>query len=80
MKFVADSRRRWQPTNGDPVRQSCPRTAQACRKLTIIELGPEAGKPGGHSVAAGTPEQVARHKKSYTGQALAKVLPRAGVR
>jgi excinuclease ABC subunit A len=40
----------------------------------IIDLGPEGGERGGHIVAAGTPEQVARHKKSYTGQALAKVL------
>ena len=41
----------------------------------VIDLGPEGGERGGHIVAAGTPEQVARHKKSYTGQALAKVLP-----
>jgi excinuclease ABC subunit A len=41
----------------------------------IIDLGPEGGERGGHIVAVGTPEQVARHKKSYTGQALAKVLP-----
>ncbi|MEK7754524.1 MAG: excinuclease ABC subunit A, partial [Acidobacteriota bacterium] len=41
----------------------------------VIDLGPEGGDRGGHIVAAGTPEQVARHKKSYTGQALAKVLP-----
>jgi excinuclease ABC subunit A len=41
----------------------------------IIDLGPEGGERGGYIVAAGTPEQVARHKKSYTGQALAKVLP-----
>ncbi len=41
----------------------------------VIELGPEGGDRGGHIVAAGTPEQLARHKKSYTGQALAKLLP-----
>ena len=41
----------------------------------IIDLGPEGGERGGYILAAGTPEQVARHKKSYTGQALAKVLP-----
>ena len=41
----------------------------------VIDLGPEGGDRGGHIVAAGTPKQVARHKKSYTGQALAKVLP-----
>jgi excinuclease ABC subunit A len=40
----------------------------------IIDLGPEGGEAGGHIVAAGTPEQVMRSRKSYTGQALAKVL------
>jgi excinuclease ABC subunit A len=37
----------------------------------IIDLGPEGGEEGGRIVAQGTPEQVARVKKSYTGQALA---------
>jgi excinuclease ABC subunit A len=37
----------------------------------IIDLGPEGGEEGGRIVAQGTPEQVARIKKSYTGQALA---------
>jgi len=37
----------------------------------IIDLGPEGGEDGGRIVAQGTPEQVARVKKSYTGQALA---------
>ena len=41
----------------------------------IIDLGPEGGEDGGHLVAAGTPEQVARSKKSYTAEALRKVLP-----
>jgi excinuclease ABC subunit A len=41
----------------------------------IIDLGPEGGEDGGRIVAQGTPEQVARVKKSYTGQALAKILP-----
>ncbi len=36
----------------------------------IIDLGPEGGEEGGRVVAQGTPEQVARVKKSYTGQAL----------
>src|SRR5215468_7364965 len=36
----------------------------------IIDLGPEGGEDGGRVVAQGTPEQVARNKKSYTGQAL----------
>ncbi len=36
----------------------------------IIDLGPEGGEDGGRLIAQGTPEQVARVKKSYTGQAL----------
>ena len=36
----------------------------------IIDLGPEGGEDGGRIVAQGTPEQVARSKKSYTGKAL----------
>ncbi len=40
----------------------------------IIDLGPEGGEGGGRIVAQGTPEVVARAKKSYTGQALARVL------
>ncbi len=36
----------------------------------IVDLGPEGGEDGGRIVAQGTPEQVARVKKSYTGQAL----------
>jgi excinuclease ABC subunit A len=36
----------------------------------IIDLGPEGGEDGGRVVAQGTPEQVARVRKSYTGQAL----------
>jgi len=43
----------------------------------IIDLGPEGGEKGGRIVAAGTPEQVARVRKSYTGEILAKILPRA---
>jgi excinuclease ABC subunit A len=34
----------------------------------IIDLGPEGGEEGGRIVAQGTPEQVARVKKSYTGK------------
>ena len=37
----------------------------------LIDMGPEGGEEGGRIVAQGTPEQVARVKKSYTGQALA---------
>jgi excinuclease ABC subunit A len=40
----------------------------------VIDLGPEGGQGGGRIVAQGTPEQVARVKKSYTGHALARVL------
>ncbi len=40
----------------------------------IIDLGPEGGAGGGHIVAEGTPEQVARNQRSYTGRALAQVL------
>jgi len=40
----------------------------------IIDLGPEGGNDGGRVVAQGTPEQVARIKKSYTGQILAQAL------
>ena len=40
----------------------------------IVDLGPEGGDGGGRIVAQGTPEQVARVKKSYTGQVLARVL------
>ncbi len=36
----------------------------------ILDLGPEGGEEGGRIVAQGTPEQVARIRKSYTGQAL----------
>src|SRR3954468_16359837 len=38
----------------------------------IIDLGPEGGEEGGRIVAQGTPEQVSKNKKSYTGQALAE--------
>ena len=44
----------------------------------IIDLGPEGGEGGGRIVAQGPPEQVARTKKSYTGQVLARVLSPAG--
>ncbi len=40
----------------------------------IIDLGPEGGSGGGKVVATGTPEEVVRVKKSYTGQALKSVL------
>ena len=40
----------------------------------IIDLGPEGGNKGGHIIAEGTPEQVAKNKKSYTGHFLKDVL------
>jgi excinuclease ABC subunit A len=40
----------------------------------IIDLGPDGGEYGGRIVACGTPEQVCRSKKSYTAEALRKVL------
>jgi excinuclease ABC subunit A len=38
----------------------------------LIDLGPEGGEDGGRIVCTGTPEQVAKCKRSYTGQALAE--------
>src|SRR5207344_2340753 len=43
----------------------------------IIDLGPEGGDGGGEIVAAGTPEDIAAARRSYTGQFLAPVLGRA---
>ncbi|MFN0045668.1 MAG: excinuclease ABC subunit UvrA [Sphingorhabdus sp.] len=40
----------------------------------IIDLGPEGGVKGGEIVAEGTPEQVAKEPKSYTGHYLAPML------
>ncbi len=40
----------------------------------IIDLGPEGGDRGGEIVACGTPEQVAKSDKSYTGKYLKKYL------
>ena len=40
----------------------------------LIDLGPEGGDRGGEIVATGTPEQVAKCERSYTGQYLKKVL------
>ncbi len=40
----------------------------------IIDLGPEGGEDGGRIVAQGPPEEVAKVKKSYTGQILARSL------
>ncbi|MCC2644044.1 MAG: uvrA [Nitrospira sp.] len=40
----------------------------------VIDLGPEGGEAGGHIVAEGRPEQIARVAQSHTGRFLAKVL------
>jgi excinuclease ABC subunit A len=40
----------------------------------VIDLGPEGGAAGGEVIAAGTPEEVAANKRSYTGQFLAEML------
>ena len=40
----------------------------------IIDLGPEGGSDGGEIVAEGTPEDVAKIKKSFTGKFLKDVL------
>ena len=40
----------------------------------IVDMGPEGGEGGGTVIACGTPEEVAKNKKSYTGQFLAKIF------
>src|SRR5206468_6071054 len=40
----------------------------------ILDLGPDGGEDGGRVVAAGTPEQVLCAKKSFTAEALRKVM------
>ncbi|MGM3306303.1 excinuclease ABC subunit UvrA [Anabaena sp. WFMT] len=40
----------------------------------VIDLGPEGGDKGGEIIAAGTPEDVAKNPRSYTGQYLQQVL------
>ena len=42
----------------------------------IIDLAPEGADAGGRVVAAGTPDEIARVKQSYTGQFLRRVLKR----
>jgi excinuclease ABC subunit A len=43
----------------------------------ILDMGPEGGEFGGKLVAQGTPEQVSKSKRSFTGEMLAKVLAAA---
>ena len=40
----------------------------------LIDLGPDGGNLGGEIVATGTPEEVAKNPKSYTGMFLKKIL------
>ena len=40
----------------------------------VIDLGPESGDKGGNIIAVGTPEEIARHPESYTGQFLREKL------
>jgi excinuclease ABC subunit A len=40
----------------------------------VIDLGPYGGKEGGYIVAKGTPEEIVKTKKSFTGQYLKSVL------
>ena len=42
----------------------------------IIDLGPEGGDAGGEIIAVGTPEQICKNEKSYTGKFLKKYLER----
>ena len=42
----------------------------------IIDLGPEGGDKGGQIIATGTPEEIAKSKKSYTGHYLKSILER----
>lgn len=43
----------------------------------LIDLGPEGGDKGGTLVACGTPEELAKNEKSYTGQYVKQVLQQA---
>lgn len=43
----------------------------------IVDLGPEGGEGGGLILAEGTPETLAQHAASYTGQYLRKILPQS---
>ena len=40
----------------------------------LIDMGPEGGDGGGTVVACGTPEEIAKNKKSYTGEYLKRLL------
>jgi excinuclease ABC subunit A len=55
--------------------QACPELVEGVADW-ILDLGPEGGVRGGEIVAEGTPEQVARNPRSFTGQYLAGLLER----
>ena len=40
----------------------------------IIDIGPDGGDKGGEIVASGTPEEVAKNPRSYTGEYLKEIL------
>jgi excinuclease ABC subunit A len=46
----------------------------------VIDMGPEGGSGGGTVVVAGTPEQVAAHPSSYTGQFLSRLVTPAAAK
>ena len=46
----------------------------------LVDLGPDGGVGGGRIIAEGTPEEVAATAGSYTGEYLARMLPKAKVR
>ena len=45
-----------------------------CQADNIIDIGPEGGLRGGTIIAEGTPEEVARVEKSYTGYYIKEML------
>jgi len=40
----------------------------------VIDMGPEGGSGGGQVIAEGTPEQITKQAKSYTGQYLKPMI------
>ena len=40
----------------------------------VVDMGPEGGNKGGEIVVAGTPEKVAKSKRSHTGRILKEIL------
>jgi excinuclease ABC subunit A len=43
----------------------------------VLDLGPDGGTGGGRMVAEGPPEEIVKVADSYTGQYLARLLPRS---